>query len=104
MARRVVVQTRTELDDADRQRIALVIGTHISQICLESMHAIKDRIWDNLNISLADAGDWGLILADVMRKDINSVEEIRERVGRLDTAARDAWWDVLDQIQSTAGE
>jgi hypothetical protein len=104
MARRVIVETRTELDDADRARIARVIGSQINQICLESIHAIKHGVWDDLNISLADAGDWGLILSDIMRNDLKSVEEIRERVGRLDTAARDAWWEVLDQIQSTAGE
>jgi hypothetical protein len=104
MARRVVVETRTELDDADRERIALVIGSQISTICAESMRAIEQGVWDDLTISLADAGDWGLILSDIMRNDLKSVEEIRERVGRLDTAASDTWWEVLDQIQSTAGE
>lgn len=98
MARMVVVQTRTELDDADRDLIAQEIGSQISTICAESMRAIEQGIWDDLTISLADAGDWGLILSDVMSKDLTSVEEIRERVGRLDTAARDVWWDVLDQI------
>lgn len=98
MARRVVVQTRTELDDTDRERIALVIGNHISSICAESMRAIEQNVWDDLNISLADAGDWGIILADIMRKDIMTLEEIRERVNRLDTAARDIWWDVIEQI------
>ncbi len=102
MARRVVVETRTELDDADRARIALVIGSQISTICAESMRAIEQGVWDDLTISLADAGDWGLILSDIMRNDLKSVEEIRERVGRLDTAARDTWWEVLDQIQSEA--
>jgi hypothetical protein len=99
MARLVVVQTRTELEDVDRERIALVIGTRICTICAESMRAIEQDVWDNLNISLADAGDWGMILSDIMRKDINTVEEIRERVGRLDTAARDIWCDVLDEIE-----
>jgi hypothetical protein len=104
MARRVVVETRTELDDADRARIAQEIGTRISSICAQSMRAIEQDVWDDLNIGLADAGDWGLILSDIMRKDITSVEEIWARVGRLDTAARDAWWEVLDAIQSSAGE
>jgi hypothetical protein len=104
MARRVVVETRTELDDADCELIASHIGAHIQVECAKATEALTSKMWSNLNIGLADAGDWGLILADVMRKDITSVEEIRERVGRLDTAARDAWWDVLDQIQSTAGE
>lgn len=104
MARRIVVQTRTELDDADRERIALVMGTRISTICAEHMRAIEQGVWDDLTIRLADAGDWGMILADIMRKRIMSVEEIRARVARLDTAARDAWSDVLDQIQSEASD
>jgi hypothetical protein len=100
MARRVVVQTRTELDDVDRERIAQVIGTAVCAICAESMRAIEQGVWDDLTISLADAGDWGMILADVMRKDLSSVEDIRARVARLDTAARDVWWTVLDEIES----
>lgn len=99
MARRVVVQTRTELDDADRELIAKEIGARILTECARAQQAIAQGVWNNLSIGLADAGDWGMILADVMRKDLTSVEEIRERVGRLDTAARDVWWDVLDQIE-----
>lgn len=99
MARMVVVQTRTELDDADCELIAQEIGARIQLACDTAQKAIAYGMWDNLNIGLADAGDWGMILADIMRKDLTSVEEIRERVGRLDTAARDVWWDVLDQIE-----
>ena len=102
MARRVVVQTRTELDDADRALIAKEIGARIQAECAQAQRAIEQGVWSNLNIGLADAGDWGMILADVMRKDIMSVEEIRDRVGRLDTAARDVWSEVLDAIQSEA--
>jgi hypothetical protein len=101
MARRVIVQTRTELDDTDRARIAQEIGARIQAECAQAQRAIEQGVWNNLNIGLADAGDWGMILADVMRKDILTVEEIRERVGRLDTAARSVWWDVLDEIEQT---
>lgn len=99
MARRVVVQTRTELEDVDRVLIEKVIGGHIKAACEKAQKAIAYQMWDNLNIGLADAGDWGMILSDIMRKDITTLEEIRERVGRLDTAARDIWWDVLDEIE-----
>ena len=99
MARRVVVQTRTELDDADRELIASHIGAHIQVECATATEALTSKMWSNLNIGLADAGDWGMILSDVMKKDLTTMEEIRERVGRLDTAARAVWWDVLDQIE-----
>lgn len=100
MARRVVLQVRTELDDTDRELIARDIGVCIKIECDHALRALQNKSWDNLTIGLADAGDWGVILSDIMRKDINTVEEIRERVGRLDTSARTVWWDVLEMIES----
>jgi hypothetical protein len=102
MARVVVVQTRTELDDADRDLIREYMGPLIQAECALAQRAIDQGLWNNLNIGLADAGDWGLILADIMRKDLTTLEDIQARVGRLDTAARDAWYHVLDRIQKSA--
>jgi hypothetical protein len=99
MARRVVVQVRTELDDADRELIMQDIGPHILVACASARDAVEGRQWNDLGIGLADAGDWGMILSDIMRKDITTLEEIRARVGRLDTSARTPWWDVLDRIE-----
>jgi hypothetical protein len=104
MARVVVVQTRTELDDADRDLIREYMGPLIKEECAQAQRAIDQGLWNNLNIGLADAGDWGLILADIMRKEIMTLEDIQARVGRLDTAARDAWYHVLDRIQKSATE
>lgn len=100
MARRVIVKTETHLDDADRALIAQDIGAHILAQCARARDAVEGKRWNDLGIGLADAGDWGMILRDIMRKQINTLEEIRERVGRLDTAARTPWWDVLEQIES----
>ena len=100
MARRVVVQVRTELDDADRELIMQDIGAQILTECVRAREAVEGRQWNDLGVRLADAGDWGMILSDIMRKDITTLEEVRDRVGRLDTSARTPWWDVLDQIES----
>ena len=99
MARRVVVQVRTELDDADRELIMQDIGPHILVACASARDAVEGRQWNDLGIGLADAGDWGMILSDIMRKDITTLEEIQDRVGRLDTSARTPWLDVLDRIE-----
>ncbi len=100
MARRVVTQVRTELDDADRELIQQDIGAHILAECARAQQAVQGRQWNDLTIGLADAGDWGIILSAIMRKEITTLEEIQERVGRLDTAARTPWWDVLERIES----
>lgn len=99
MARVVVTQTRTVLDDSDREFIAFHMGAWIQAECAKATEALESKTWNNLTIKLADAGDWALILADIMRKDLTTLEEIQERVGRLDTAARDVWWTVLENIQ-----
>lgn len=100
MAKRIIVKTETQLDDADRELIQQDIGAHILAECARAQQAVQGRQWDDLTIGLADAGDWGIILAAIMRKEINTLEEIQEHVGRLDTAARTPWWDVLERIES----
>ena len=102
MARRVVTQVRTELDDADRELIMQDIGPHILVACATARDAVEGRQWNDLGVGLADAGDWGMILSDIMRKDITTLEEVRDRVGKLDSSARTPWWDVLDRIETSA--
>ncbi len=100
MAKRIIVKTETQLDDADRELIQQDIGAHILSECARAQQAVQGRQWNDLTIGLADAGDWGIILASIMRKEITTLEEIQERVARLDTAARTPWWDVLERIES----
>ena len=104
MAHKQVVKVETVLDPSDVQKICTVIGRSIVEECKEAQKMIKDKQFGHLHAGLGDAGEWALIVADVVNGHIKCVESLRKRINLLDTAARDIWRDLLEEIEQQASE
>lgn len=104
MAHKQVVKIETVLDPKDVQKICTVIGRSIVEECKEAQKLIKGKQYAHLHAGLGDAGEWALIVADVVNGHIKCVESLRNRVNLLDSAARDIWWPVIEEIEQQAAE
>ena len=102
MARREVIKIQTTFEQKDRDLICQIIGAEILKEIKSAEKTIKAKDYQNITIGLNDAGEWALILLEVSCGKINCVETLRDRVNRLDTAAREPWWPILEKIEMDA--
>lgn len=102
MARREVIKVQTTFEQKDRDLICQTIGAEILKEIKAAEKTIKAKDYANITVGLADAGEWAMILLEVACGQITCVETLRDRVNRLDTAAREPWWPILETIEIDA--
>ena len=98
MAKKVVTEIKIILDQNDINVITKHIGDGILEQIDYARTKALDGKWEDITCGLSDAFDWANILSQVRSGEIKDLESLTERIGRLDTAAREIWWEVLNPI------
>ena len=101
MAKRVITEVKTILEQEDRDLIYKEIGSLIIDRAKEALRFAEQNKWDEIGIGFADAGDWVLILGSIQDGSISTLEELKEKINRMDTQPREYWYDVIDSIEDS---
>jgi hypothetical protein len=95
----MTLEESMEIREQDVALICKQMSTLINRELSSAKRAISAKQYQNLGVSLRDAGDWGMIVADVATGHVKCVASLRDRISRLDTEARQPWLKLLDRIQ-----
>jgi hypothetical protein len=100
MPKEPLAAQQTDLDRERLQQIRLHMSGHIQNVVSRSQRLIKKGKFGQVGCNLKDAGDWVLILGYMDIGYISTMDQLKERLYKLDTDSRDPWFMFIDQLEN----
>jgi hypothetical protein len=99
VAKEIIVQIKTLLDPTDIKRIIHHVSSDMKESIERSLQIIENGNWIQFGCDLLDAGESGLLLSSLFGVNRSVyLEDVYEECGKLDTAAREVWYEILNDI------
>lgn len=100
MPKEPLAAQQTDLDRERLQQIRLHMSMAVQNVVSRSQRLIKKGKFGQIGCNLKDAGDWVLILSYIDLGYISTMDQLTERLHRLDTDSRDPWFTFIEQLEN----